>query len=70
MTMIGMKNLKVVFRKDNPTPGLNNFVQQCMSELLDNNLLESLLMKLEEHGHLNDFMMLLKLLKSGEFSYG
>ena len=38
-----------------------------MAELLDNNFLESLLMKLDDHGHLNDFMMLLKLLQSGEF---
>ena len=45
----------------------NSFVKQCMAELLDNNLLELLLMKLYEHGHLNDFMMLLKLLQSGEF---
>ena len=50
-----------------PTPGFNNFVQECMSELLDNDLLQSLLIKLEQHGHLNDFMMLLKLLQSGEF---
>ena len=40
----------------------NSFVQQCMAELLNNNFLESLVMKLDEHGHLNDFMMLLKLL--------
>ena len=55
------------FSNNIPTPGFNNFVQQCISELLDNNLLESLLMKLEQHGHLNDFMILLKLLESGEF---
>ena len=61
------EKLKNSYCNDIPPPGLNNFVQQCMSELLDNNLLESLLMKLEEHGHLNDFMMLLKLLQSGEF---
>ena len=47
--------------------GENSFVQQCIAELLDNNFLESLLMKLDDHGHLNDFMMLLKLLQSGEF---
>ena len=48
---------------DNSVPhGENSFVQKCMAELLDNNFLESLLMKLDDHGHLNDFMMLLKLL--------
>ena len=53
---------------DNSVPrGENSFVQQCMAELLDNNFLESLLMKLDDHGHLNDFMVLLKLLQSGEF---
>ena len=38
-----------------------------MAEVLNNNFLESLMMKLDEHGHLNEFMMLLKLLESGEF---
>ena len=53
---------------DDSVPSVeNSFVQQYMAELLDNNFLESLLMKLDEHGHLNDFMMLLKLLQSGEF---
>ena len=61
------EKLQSSFCNDIPPPGLNTFVQQCMSELVDNNFLESLLMKLEEHGHLNDFMMLLKLLQSGEF---
>ena len=46
----------------------NNFVQQCMDELMHDNLLESVLIKLDKHGHLNDFMLLLKLLQSGEFS--
>ena len=55
------------FSNNIPTPGFNNFVQQCMSKLVDNNLLQSLLIKLEQHGHLNDFMMLLILLESGEF---
>ena len=52
---------------DSVPHGENSFVQQCIAELLDNNFLESLLMKLDNHGHLNDFMMLLKLLQSGEF---
>ena len=52
---------------DSVPRGENSFVQQCIAELLDNNFLESLLMKLDDHGHLNDFMMLLKLLQSGEF---
>ena len=52
---------------DSVPHGENSFVPQCMAELLDNNFLESLLMKLDDHGHLNDFMMLLKLLQSGEF---
>ena len=52
---------------DSVPRGENSFVQQCMAELLDNNFLESLLMKLDNHGHLDDFMMLLKLLQSGEF---
>ena len=52
---------------DSVPHGENSFIQQCMAELLDNNFLESLLMKLDDHGHLNDFMMLLKLLQSGEF---
>ena len=47
--------------------GENSFVQQCIAELLDNKFLESLLMKLDDNGHLNDFRMLLKLLQSGEF---
>ena len=61
------EKLQSSFCNDIPPSGLNTFVQQCMSKLVDNNFLESLLMKLEEHGHLNDFMMLLKLLQSGEF---
>ena len=52
---------------DSVPRGENSFVQQCMAELLDNNFLESLLMKLDNHGKLNDFMMLLKLLQLGEF---
>ena len=59
--------LQSSFCDDSEPPGLNTFIQQCMAELLDNNFLESLLNKLDEHGHLNDSMMLLKLLQSGKF---
>ena len=62
----GPEKLQNIPCDDSVPRGENSFVQQCMAELWENNFLESLLMKLDHNGHLNDFMSLLKLLESGE----
>ena len=43
----------------------NTYLSECVKELKESNLLEELLVKLYDNGHLTDFMMLLKLTKSG-----